>query len=433
MSVSKALQFMDKKDLECAICLSRFEQPKTLECMHTYCLQCIQKWVEMHGKMECPTCGQEHDLTKEDLKKLASNTMISQLLEYVIKTEDQTPTKCSFCDNQPAYHCSTCQHYLCGGQCIKQHKMVQFTRDHPLYTLDLKEQDDQPINCQVHCKSHLEFYCSDCKKSACKQCEHILTCYQEQHKVIPMSMSVDDFNNDTSEFIKLAHGIQNKLSEKLEFIAKNKSVLKSQLKLSRTAIEIQENKLIKKVKEKSKELILDLEKRYKEKEDDIDCKFKDIDSKKTQVNNLMTTVTKMNTPEQRETFGSHKTTINAVKDKVLNADFDKSFLKINITPNFIPCTHLDELLNNEGIGKITTVDMTYEVAGEDRAITVTKGQPFSVKVSNLSASNACQLDATLINSSGEESATEVEYNRNGDYKVKGRCNGEGDWQMQITT
>ncbi|XP_033102559.1 E3 ubiquitin-protein ligase TRIM71-like [Anneissia japonica] len=158
MSVSKALQLMDQKDLECAICLNRFHQPKTLKCMHTYCQQCIQKWVETHGKIECPTCGQQHDLTKGDLKQqLASNTMISQLLEYVMKTEEQKPTKCSFCDNQPAYHCSTCQLYLCEGNCIKQHKAVPLTKDHPLYTLDIKEPDGQPTNCQVHCNTPLNF------------------------------------------------------------------------------------------------------------------------------------------------------------------------------------------------------------------------------------------------------------------------------------
>ncbi|XP_033097504.1 E3 ubiquitin-protein ligase TRIM71-like [Anneissia japonica] len=433
MSVSKALQFMDKKDLECAICLNRFHQPKTLKCMHTYCLQCIQKWVETHGKMKCPTCKQEHDLTKEDLKKLASNTMISQLLEYVTKTEERKPTNCSFCDNQPAYHCSTCQLYLCAAQCVKQHKAVPLTKDHPLYTLDMKEQNGQPTNCQVHCNTPLKFYCSNCNKSACKRCEHILDCYEKQHKVIPMSTAVDEFNKDANEVVKLAYEIENKLTEKVEFIVKSKSSFKSQLSLSTTAIEIQENKLIKKVQEKSKELIFNMKKLYKEKEDALDSKFKDIDSKRTQVNNLMASINKMmNKPEERETFVSHKTAINAVRDKFLATDFDKLFHKIYITPNFIPCTHLDELMNTQGIGKIITADM-YEVADDDKEITVSKGQLFVVKVSSPAESGACQLAATLINLSGEESPTDVEYDENGQYKITGRCNVEGDWQMKITS
>ncbi|XP_033125795.1 E3 ubiquitin-protein ligase RNF213-like [Anneissia japonica] len=356
MSLSKALQFMDKKDLECAICLSRFQQPKTLKCMHTYCLQCIQKWVETHGKMKCPTCGQNHNLTKEDLKKLASNEMISHILEYVKKTEDQTPTKCSVCENQPAYHCSTCQLFLCRDQCIKHHKTIPSTKDHPLYKLDIKEQDGQPTNCQVHCNTTLEFYCSNCNKSACKKCEHILRCYQKQHKVIPISTAVDKFNKDANEIVELAHKIEKTLTEKLEMLTKVRSEFDSQLKLCRTAIEIQEKKLIRNVQEKTKELISDLESMYKNKEND-DSEINDIDLKINQVKNLIVSINSiMNKPEETETLLTHKATIKAVEDKVLGNDFEQSFQKRNITPNFIPSMQMDQLMNTEGIGKITAVD-----------------------------------------------------------------------------
>ncbi|XP_033105076.1 E3 ubiquitin-protein ligase rnf213-alpha-like [Anneissia japonica] len=422
MSVSKALQFMEKKDLECAICLNRFHQPKTLKCMHTYCLQCIQKWVETHGKMKCPICGQEHDLTKEDLKKLSSNTMISHLLHYVLKTEEQKPTKCSVCDNEPAYHCSTCHLYLCGGNCIKQHKIVPLTRDHPLYTLDMKEQDgttdkqmgeqddrsDKIPRCPAH-HNTLEFYCSTCSKSACKQCEQILRCYQKQHIVIPMSTAVEDFNKDVTEVVNLAHRIKSTLTDKLESIVKIRSVFDSQLMLCKTAIEMQEKNLTKKVQEKSKQLISNLEKICKRKREDIDNIIKDIDSKTTQVNTLMVSINKMlNKPEEREILGSYKTTISSVRDTVLGPDCEQSFQKRNITPIFIPSTNLDELIDTEGIGNITiTDDMMYNYAEGNESID-TKGKPF-VKVSELAERGACQLATTLRKTSSETSDTNVEY------------------------
>ncbi|XP_033118988.1 E3 ubiquitin-protein ligase TRIM71-like [Anneissia japonica] len=435
--VSKALQFMDKKDLECAICLNRFHQPKTLKCMHTYCLQCIQKWVETHGKMKCPTCGQEHELTKYDLKDLAANTMISQLLEYVMKTEDQKPAKCSCCDiHQPEYHCQTCQLYLCGTPCIKQHQIIPALRNHSLYTLDKKEQEsssEEQTKCKVHCNNILEFFCSTCNKSACKHCENILRCYQKEHKVIPLSTAINEFNNDATEIVKVAHEIKNKLKEKLEFVTKDKSEFDSQLKLCRTTIKIQEKKIIKTVTEKSKELMSDLEEIYNEKKEDTDSKVQDIDSKMTQINNLMASVnTIMNKPEETETLQLHTTTINTVKDKVLGNDFDQSFKNKNIAPNFIPSTQLDQLMVVDGIGKIVDSRMC-KVAKDDEAIAVTKEQPFVVKVSSPSMSDSCHLTVTLINASGEESATEIEYNKNGEYKITGRCNVEGDWHMKITT
>ncbi|XP_033106643.1 E3 ubiquitin-protein ligase TRIM71-like [Anneissia japonica] len=440
MSVSKALQFMDKKDLECAICLNRFHQPKTLNCMHTYCLHCIQKWVETHGKMKCPTCKQEHDLIKEDLKKLASNTMISQLLEYVTKTEERKPTNCSFCDNQPAYHCSTCQLYLCGGNCIKQHKILPSTKDHPLYTLDKKEQDgssDKQTKCSAHCNITLAFYCTTCNKSACEKCEHILHCNQQQHKVISMSTAVGEFNKDATDAIKLASKIQNVLKQKLEFIAKDRPVFDTQLNLCRTAIEILEIKIIKKVQEKSQELISTLENIYKEKQKNIDSKIKDIDAELNQINDLMTSLNSiMNKPEERESLRSHKATIDGVRDRILGTDFDKLFHIRNFRPDLIPSTHLDELMNTEGIGKITTVEsMMYTVQGKKHGdiIHISQELPFEVIVSSSETeSGACNLAATLINTSGEELATEVRYQGNGKYKIKGDCDVLGNWRMNIT-
>ncbi|XP_033125436.1 E3 ubiquitin-protein ligase TRIM71-like [Anneissia japonica] len=141
--------------------------------------------------------------------------------------------------------------------------------------------------------------------------------------------------------------------------------------------------------------------------------------------------TMMNKPQETGTLKSHKTTINTVRDEVLGNDFDKSFYKKNITPTFIPSTLLDVVMNTECIGKITTVDGMYKVDQDDEAITVTKGQTFVVTVSSLSESDACKLSATLSNSSHEKSATEVEYQGNGEYKITGRCNVEGDWQMKI--
>ncbi|XP_033121488.1 E3 ubiquitin-protein ligase TRIM71-like [Anneissia japonica] len=351
MSASKALQFMDKKDLECAICLNRFSQPKTLKCMHTYCLQCIQKWVETHGKMKCPTCGQEHDLTKKDLQQLSSNILISDLLRYVVKTEDQKPTKCSFCYNQPTHHCSICQMYLCGGNCIKQHKAVPLTKDHPLYTLDIKEQDDssdEEIEYLDDSNTTLEFYCSTCNKSACTKCK-------QQHEVIPISTARDQFNKDAIDVVKQAHEIENKLTEKLQSIAKYKSEFDSQFKLCRNDIENHEENLIKTVQEKSKELISDLEEIYKESEEEIHCEIKDIDSKLTEVNNLKTSINTMiikamiNKPEQ-ESLGSYWTTVNTVRDDFLGDNFNSNFnSKSSVKPNFIPSEYVKELQKG-GIG-----------------------------------------------------------------------------------
>ena len=48
------------EELECAICMEIYKQPKLLECMHTFCGGCIEKMMkhngEQHDGVVCPTC-----------------------------------------------------------------------------------------------------------------------------------------------------------------------------------------------------------------------------------------------------------------------------------------------------------------------------------------------------------------------------------------
>ncbi|XP_033109912.1 uncharacterized protein LOC117111152 [Anneissia japonica] len=241
-----------------------------------------------------------------------------------------------------------------------------------------------------------------------------------------------EFNQNVTEVINTAKDMQRKLTETLDSINKDKSDFEYHLKQCRTAIEVKEKTLIKEVREKSKQLISDLEKIHKEKKTDIDCQVKEIDSKLTKVKNVMASINTMkNKPQDTETLGLHRKTINTIRAEVLGTDSDQSFNKKNITPNFIPSTNLDEFIKTKGIGKIVTVDGMYTVEKNDEAITVAKGQQFVVTVSSLSESDTCKLAATLSNPSHEETATDVEYQGNGEYKITGRCNVEGDWQMKI--
>ena len=47
-------------ELECAICMEIYKQPKLLECMHTFCGGCIDKMMTHNGQQQdsvvCPTC-----------------------------------------------------------------------------------------------------------------------------------------------------------------------------------------------------------------------------------------------------------------------------------------------------------------------------------------------------------------------------------------
>ncbi|XP_071941578.1 tripartite motif-containing protein 2-like [Antedon mediterranea] len=430
---AKTVKFFDKRDLECSICLQRFTDPKALNCLHIYCLNCLQDLMRRHGKIRCPKCRQTYDLKDGALKHLKCNETISYLVEYVEKIESEKPEACSRCANQPQDYCSECEMYMC-RQCIQHHKMFPALANHPLYTLDtdIEEQSEDSLNCKNHPDKKLEDYCRTCKLPACEDCKHILSCYRNQHKVIPMETALNDINKTVTETMKTAEGIKRQLKEKLDVITKERSEFESNLKLSRTAIEIHESKIIRKVKEETKIMMANITQIYKEQSKVIDRQVKSIESKLTQVNTLMESIKKtMNKPTETENLASYQTTITVVENDAAADELDKSFAKTRITLKFIPSPKLVELMNHEGVGKLITVGGIYKVNKEDENISVTKGQPFSVRISILAESDVGQLTATLSNSSGEKSATEVVH-RKGEYTVTGRCNLEGDWQMDIT-
>ncbi|XP_071956068.1 uncharacterized protein [Antedon mediterranea] len=432
MSEQKALQFLDKHDLECAICLERLREPKTLECLHSYCLHCLQSFIKTSGKIKCPKCCKIYDdLNQFDLNNLTSNEMLSCQVKYVGNIESGKPSTCSSCDNQPEYYCSECKMYLC-GQCTQDHKKFPVLKDHSLYRLDKKEEDDFPDKCKFHSYRILEFYCSNCCKSGCEKCEHVLHCYQNGHNVIPFKIAVEEFNKNVTEVMKIAEEIKDKLKETSDTITKERSDFESRIQICRTAIGLQEENMMKKIQEKSRTTMADLDKIEQEnKKVGVDV-VKQIDSKLTQVNEMLPLfTTMMNKPEERETLKSHEANITDFRNEAWETKFDESSFK-KLAPSFIPSKNLDRMIDLEGIGKIANANCAYEVSEDDKSITITKGQPFEVKVSSSAGSETCLLSATIFNESGEESATEVKHQGSGEYKITGRCQKVGDWKMKIT-
>ena len=69
---SLKVSLMDaKKELKCGICTDKFTDPRLLSCLHTFCFNCLRRYIDK-GKHKawfpCPLCNRKIDIPKGGVK-----------------------------------------------------------------------------------------------------------------------------------------------------------------------------------------------------------------------------------------------------------------------------------------------------------------------------------------------------------------------------
>lgn len=158
--------------LKCGICLDRYENPKVLPCLHTFCERCLESYIPAESlTLSCPVCRQQSILPKQGVAALQTNFMISSLMEVL-----DHPSQCQRCQLHPsASKCSVCSGFFCDS-CSRRHQTEPETRSHRLVTLSelaLREDRRCSLACPKHRAQTLRFYCGDCETAVCVTCTDI--------------------------------------------------------------------------------------------------------------------------------------------------------------------------------------------------------------------------------------------------------------------
>ena len=175
-----------KKEAECPLCLETVKNPKTLPCLHSFCLECLDKLAnfarrQLQTKIKCPVCQTSFSIPETDtFANLPSSFHLNRLVD-VLALHDSTVQvqKCNSCDesNPATSFCFVCQSFMCES-CFQAHQRLKATRDHrnvlidKLQAQDVQELIERPIMCskKYHKDQPLEFYCQDCKVLICQKC-----------------------------------------------------------------------------------------------------------------------------------------------------------------------------------------------------------------------------------------------------------------------
>lgn len=121
-----------KKHVTCSICLDTYTEPKTIDCLHTFCCECLEKHAltsQRQGFYRCPECQAQVRIPEGNrFDRLPSSFLHNSLLSLlaVRRSHDGSEIGCSFCQKKSAEinYCFDCEKFL-GPDCVKAHELFR--------------------------------------------------------------------------------------------------------------------------------------------------------------------------------------------------------------------------------------------------------------------------------------------------------------------
>ncbi|XP_071796085.1 uncharacterized protein [Asterias amurensis] len=174
--------------IECPICLTRFIDPKILDCQHSFCLKCLQKLVDkQYPKTDfiiCPVCREKTSIPDKGPSALLNCFLLSSLIDDVINPNspevDINPlvSICEGCDEglDAVSRCVDCDANFC-KTCLEYHAKIKLNRHHRVVNAAGTSNEgsrNQKKTCSPKCRKHTDqelcFYCDTCDLLVCLKC-----------------------------------------------------------------------------------------------------------------------------------------------------------------------------------------------------------------------------------------------------------------------
>ncbi|XP_033109045.1 tripartite motif-containing protein 2-like [Anneissia japonica] len=440
MATREFLEDVKGNLLECTICSKELQNPKSLNCLHSFCLACLEDRVK-EGKLTCPTCWKSHNIPEGGLQKLPLNTFFENLIKTKEKfiERDQMICVCGTYGQAKCY-CQDCRHYLC-ITCSDHHKIFPVLAKHKLRAVeDIKPMSQQDFAllhsplCSIHDKP-LEFYCinADCKIPTCITCAFMdHKEWEGKHKSITITEAFQKFQKTAMKLRDDANHYRDILKEGLRAVLQNDTKLEKSKETSLRDIENLVQEIVKKIIEKGDEMKNEVETIYKKKKnvnnkqmDELRITISDVSTKLSYLNQLLKS-------DEATAMQSSEMVITALKERI--KEIPKTEPKDNGQIYFYINKHEMSLLQQHcDIGTVTqmmAVDSLELREGKD----VTQGQPIVVNVIKKEGCDigSNQLKATWTHPTGEINVTQVEKDNSGNHIVTGRCTSPGVCRLDVS-
>lgn len=262
---TKLAQEIHDEFLCCKICLEPYKTPKSLNCLHTFCEECVESHIMSEStykkysdyrEFTCPICRKRTQLPLGGVKKLPDNFLVSNLSDIVVR---QRPSKYPFCDickmvshkhREAASKCLDCAKLLC-ADCVAMHKETKVTSAHSIFDVEI----EKDIECKEHAEEVVRFYCEPCETCICVLCtfnEH------KDHEITQFKEAVCKYKeNITTLLTRCEKKIENCDAHLASLTDVEKNVKEVEQQIHDTAIQF-----IQEIRNKEKQLIEELQTLY---------------------------------------------------------------------------------------------------------------------------------------------------------------------------
>ena len=194
-----------EKHATCSICLDTYTKPKTIACLHTFCLKCLEEHAlrtQRQGRFRCPDCQAEVNIPEGNcFDNLPTGFLQNSLLSLlaVRQSGDGSQISCGICKKKSAEisYCFACEELLC-SDCVNAHELFQERafRGHRVtavkqfqavdYEALLKRQSFCPQ--PYHEREVTRFFCLECQICVCQV--NVNTDHKN-HNVDPLEKAAD--------------------------------------------------------------------------------------------------------------------------------------------------------------------------------------------------------------------------------------------------
>ena len=171
--------------LECAICLQPYTDPKLLPCFHVFCKHCLERLVvqDRDGPtVTCPKCRQPTPVPPNGITGLQSAFHVHDLFEIrdaLEKAKEPQKTLCENCKKATATgFCRDCGKFVC-DKCTELHQLWEDFTTHKIVSVSDVQSEAVSLTpvkkkkvayCPKHTENVLKIYCETCQKLICSDC-----------------------------------------------------------------------------------------------------------------------------------------------------------------------------------------------------------------------------------------------------------------------